>query len=68
VGDDGQASLWEVPSGKLLREWSLRWPIFDVAFASDSRHLVTANANGTLYLLRVAGPSAARREATAAPQ
>jgi WD40 repeat protein len=65
VGNDGQAALWEAPTGKLVREWPLRWPIFDVAFASDSRHVVTANANGTLYLLRVAGPVAAASEKTA---
>jgi WD40 repeat protein/tRNA A-37 threonylcarbamoyl transferase component Bud32 len=44
--------LWEVSSGRKLHAWPLPAPARRLAFA-DGRHLVTANANGTLYVLRL---------------
>jgi hypothetical protein len=31
-------------------------PILAVGFAPDGRHLAVANANGTMYILRLAKP------------
>ncbi len=35
-----------------VRSWTLAGRLADIAFAQDSRHLATANANGTVYILR----------------
>jgi formylglycine-generating enzyme required for sulfatase activity len=54
---DGRVILSESASGATLREWHLPCPVHSVAFAADGRHLATANANGTVYILRIAeGP------------
>jgi WD40 repeat protein len=47
--------VWDIASGKTLD--SLRLPGgvfgFDAAFAPDGRHIITANSNGTVYILRL---------------
>ncbi len=53
VGEDAQIFLWDTDTGSLRRKWELRIAIHGVAFAPDSRHFVIANANGSLYVLRV---------------
>jgi WD40 repeat protein len=51
AGDDWQVAVW---AGSEKR-WSVQLPgpVAAVAWAPDSRHLATANANGTVYILRV---------------
>jgi WD40 repeat protein/serine/threonine protein kinase len=39
-----------------LHEWQMPGPVYDVKFAPDGRHLATANANGTVYILRLPPP------------
>jgi hypothetical protein len=65
AGLGGQVSLWETATGKKYREWQLPGPVHRLAFLEDGRHLVTANENGTFYVLRLgrgvqapAGPAA----------
>jgi WD40 repeat protein len=41
-------------TGKQLHQWGLSGPFDDVAFSPEGRHVVTANANGTLYVFRLA--------------
>jgi WD40 repeat protein len=53
---DGTVRLWDSDSGELLQTFAIGPPlglIHDVAFTPDGRHLATANANGTVYLLRL---------------
>jgi WD40 repeat protein len=45
--------LWDLASGKRLREWEFAGNVFNVAFAPDGRHLAIANADGTAYILRL---------------
>lgn len=52
VADDAQLILWDAAGGAVKKSWTLRFPIHAVAYAPDGRHLLTANANGTVYILR----------------
>ena len=49
-------SLWDVKKAKRLKKWQLPGEVSKVSFAPDGRHLITANANGTAYILRLAPP------------
>lgn len=60
AGRDGTVVLWDAVAGKKLLEWKFPGPVEGIAFASDSRHLITANGNGTCYILRVAGSTSAQ--------
>jgi WD40 repeat protein len=46
--------MWDA-DGRKLREWAFPGVVCGVAFAPDGRHLATANSNGTVYVLRLAG-------------
>jgi WD40 repeat protein len=48
---DGQIRIWDTKTGKQLREWELHMAVRGFVFTPDGKHLVTANANGTAYLL-----------------
>jgi WD40 repeat protein/tRNA A-37 threonylcarbamoyl transferase component Bud32 len=52
-GVGGQVLLWDPQNGKLQHEWELRGAIHGVAIAPDGRYLATANASGTVYILRL---------------
>jgi WD40 repeat protein len=47
-------AVWETATGKQLHLWE--WPggLGAVAFAQDGKHLAVGNANGTIYVLRLA--------------
>ena len=58
VDDANVIKLWDIATGKELREWDIRVPMQVtgnfcpmVAFTPDSKHVVTANANTTMYVL-----------------
>jgi WD40 repeat protein len=58
AGFDNVIKLWDIASGKELRTWDMQALIQDrgafvmnLTFTPDSRNLVTANANTTLYVL-----------------
>jgi WD40 repeat protein/serine/threonine protein kinase len=54
----GQITLNDASTGAQLRQWQLPGAVNEVVFSSDSRHLLTANENGTAYVLRLeAAPS-----------
>lgn len=53
---DGRLTLWDPATGTRARVWQLPGRVWDVQFAPDGRHLLTANANGTAYVLRLAEP------------
>lgn len=53
AGLEGQIVFWNLVSGSKLGEIRLSDNLRRIAFAPDSRHLVTANGNGTIYVLRI---------------
>ncbi len=57
---DGTVRLWDAKDGRLLKTIVLCPPnggAVNVIFSPDGRHLITGNANGTIYVLRlVDGP------------
>jgi WD40 repeat protein len=55
---DGQIILWSAGSGDELSHWQLPCPVNRLAFDPGGRYLATANANGTVYVLRLAAPPA----------
>lgn len=56
AGIDGRVILWHTMTGAKLHEWKFPGPVNGIAFAADSRHLATANGNGTVYILRIPPP------------
>jgi WD40 repeat protein len=53
AGEDGQVILHGPRSGQPLHAWRFPGAVRNVAVAVDGRHLATANANGTVYVLRL---------------
>jgi WD40 repeat protein len=55
--DDGMVRLWHLTGGeprvRTIGPGPFGGAVRSVAFTPDGRYLVTANANGTLYVLRV---------------
>lgn len=49
----GRLNLWDAETRRHQRTISLPGPIRAAVFAPDSRHIATANGNGTVYLLRL---------------
>jgi serine/threonine protein kinase len=57
ASEDRSLKVWDVATGKHVRGWAgLDGAVNGVAFAPDGRHLAMANANSTVYVLRLAGP------------
>jgi WD40 repeat protein len=54
--------VWDPASGRKLREWRLPGPVRWARFATDGRHLLTANGNGTVYVLRLAPPARTNKD------
>jgi WD40 repeat protein len=53
---EGQITLYDLSSYKVVREWQFPGSVPGVFFTGDGRHLVTHNGNHTLYVLRLAAP------------
>src|SRR5262249_21454056 len=58
AGDDNVIKLWALETGEELRSWAIRSPVqinrgfvAQLAFSPDSRRLISANANTTIYVL-----------------
>jgi WD40 repeat protein len=64
AGQTGQVILWETMTGSKYREWQLPGQVARITFADDGRHLITANENGTLYVLRLGHGMATVADAT----
>jgi len=50
---DGKVIVWDAASGNKRQEWQLPGKVSGVAFDEKGRHLATANANGTIFILRL---------------
>jgi len=46
--------VWELATSRPLHQWTLPGPVQWATYAPDGRHLLTANSNGTIYVLRLA--------------
>ena len=53
VSDDKLAILWDGATGAVKKTWELRAPIHGVALAPDTRHVLLANAGGSIFILRL---------------
>jgi WD40 repeat protein len=60
AGQDNVIKLWDVAAGKELRSYPIPVPaqerggfVAQLTFTPDGRHLMTANANTTLYMLEL---------------
>jgi WD40 repeat protein len=60
TGEDGTARLWDLdatlPRPTTHYLFPDQAPVNGVAFSPEGRHFVTANQNGTLYIVRIATP------------
>jgi WD40 repeat protein/tRNA A-37 threonylcarbamoyl transferase component Bud32 len=50
---DGKVIVWDVATRKPRQQWQLPGAVHGVAFDRHSRHLALANANGTVFILRL---------------
>jgi WD40 repeat protein len=53
---DGRVIVWDAAKLKRLFEWQFPGAVHGVAFDEKSRHLATANGNGTVFILRLREP------------
>jgi len=60
TSQDGRVVLWNTASGERSKTWEFPGAVHDGAFSPGDRHIVTANANGSAYVLR--HPTAAATE------
>jgi WD40 repeat protein len=66
VGLDGRVVLWELASGKRVREWTFAETLGGLALSHDSRHLAVGLGTGVVYILRL-GPPATKAKARVRP-
>jgi WD40 repeat protein len=52
-GLDGLLVLWDLASGKRLRQWTFHEQMGGVAIAGDSRHIAVGLGTGVIYILRL---------------
>jgi WD40 repeat protein/serine/threonine protein kinase len=48
--------IWDLATLRVLRDWEMPGGAADLCFGPDGRHLIIANGNGTIYVLRLAAP------------
>jgi WD40 repeat protein len=53
---DGQVHVWDDDHRALLPRFKLPGPVRELVYAPDGRHLVTVNADGSVFLFRLAEP------------
>jgi serine/threonine-protein kinase len=51
----GRITVWNVTTGNEIQHVQLPGPASSLLFAGDNRHLISSNANGTIYILRLTG-------------
>jgi serine/threonine protein kinase/WD40 repeat protein len=50
--------VWDLRTGEKRHEWQFPGPTWPNIISADGRHIITANGNGTIYVLRLASPAA----------
>jgi len=58
--EDGMIRLWDTASGRLLREYPFRGPVFQVGVSPDGRQFATDTLNGLILIRTFAGAEVAR--------
>jgi WD40 repeat protein len=61
TGHENSVKVWDTATGQEVRGWNFHIPVSsgrnalvrNMAFAPDNKHVITANANTTLYLLEL---------------
>ena len=53
VGTDGSVRLWKLDTGEEIRSWLMPTPVRNITFTPDSKNLITANGDTTLYMLEL---------------
>ena len=61
---DGKVVIWDSATGKITQEWQMPGAVHGIAFDARGRHLATANANGTVFILRLENPPGAPQAAS----
>ena len=55
VASDNILKVWDISSGKDARTWDLHYPgrpfVKGLTFSADSKQIITANADSTVYVL-----------------
>jgi WD40 repeat protein len=54
VSVSGRLVLWDMAAMQPQQEWELPGVVTHLTFGPEGRHLITANSNGTVYVLRLA--------------
>ena len=57
-GASAEVQIIQLASGVVEKRLTFPGRVHELTFTDDSRHLVTGNANGTIYVLRLAPPPA----------
>jgi hypothetical protein len=55
-GPDYRVTLWDMATGKALRQWVLHEQFGSLALSSDSRYLAISLGTGVVYVLRLSEP------------
>lgn len=55
---DGNVAVWNLTAdaGPRAGPWAFPGPVHHLIWSKDSKHLITANANGTAFVLRIPSP------------
>jgi WD40 repeat protein len=53
LGSDYRVIVWDLASGKRVREWTFTEQLGGIALAHDSRHLAVGLGTGVIYVLRL---------------
>lgn len=51
----GEVKVWSVEPAAEIHSWTFPGSVADIVFTPDGRYLITANGNGSVYLLRLKG-------------
>jgi WD40 repeat protein len=57
LGSDYKVIVWDLASGKRVREWTFTEQLGGIALAHDSRHLAVGLGTGVIYMLRLGEPA-----------
>lgn len=53
IGADGELKAWSIKDVKMIRSWNSPVTVWGAAFTPDGKKIVTANGDGTAYVLEM---------------